>query len=343
MWKFAFVPVLVGANDPDKTAKHENGFPTPMPLDPLAEKFVKQLAALKLPDVHEGTPQQARDTMLLSIPGLGPPEPVADVQDRRIAGPHGEIPLRLYVPRQGMAIEGTPRGAAVFFHGGGWVVGDLATHDHLCRALANAAGCLVVAVDYRLAPEHKFPAAPEDAFAATRWVQSEAASLGIDSRHVAVIGDSAGGNLAAVVSLMCRDRGAPLPALQVLVYPITDYNIETASYRAYAQGYMLSREAMRWFWRQYLSHEADGYEPYASPLRAERLDGLSPALVITAECDPLCDEGDKYAERLQAATVPTRHLRYPGMIHGFLRRLNTFPVAQTALAEIANELQRAFE
>jgi acetyl esterase/lipase len=314
-----------------------------MPLDPLADKFLKQLAALNLPDVHQGTPQQAREMMLVGIPGLGPPETVARVENRRIAGPRGEIPLRLYWPA-----DRALHGAVVFFHGGGWVVGDLATHDNLCRALANAGGCLVVAVDYRLAPEHKFPAAPEDAFAATRWVQSQAGDLGIESSRdgaplVAVAGDSAGGNLAAVVSLMCRDRGAPPPALQVLVYPATDYNVETASYRACAEGYMLTRDAMHWFWQQYLAQDEDGYQPYASPLRAQDLSGLPRALVMTAEFDPLCDEGEAYAQRLRAAGVPTRLVRYDGQIHGFLRRLNTFPAAKTALAEIAREVQAACE
>jgi acetyl esterase len=314
-----------------------------MPLDPLADKFLKQLAALNLPDIHQGTPQQGREMMLAGIPGLGPPEPVAKVEDRRVPGPLGEIPLRLYWPA-----GGSSPGAIVFFHGGGWVLGDLATHDHLCRVLANAAGCLVAAVDYRLAPEHKFPAAPEDAFAATAWVQANAASLGIDTRsgdgpRIAVVGDSAGGNLAAVVSLMCRDRGEPSPALQVLVYAATDYNVETPSYRACGQGYMLTRDDMRWFWRQYLAHEEDGYHPYASPLRCDDLTGLPRALVMTAEFDPLRDEGEAYAARLQAAGVPTRLVRYDGMIHGFLRRLTTFPVAKAAVAEIAREVRSAFD
>lgn len=322
-----------------------------MPLDPLAEKFLEQLAALNLPDVHQVTPQEAREMMLASIPGLGPPEDVAKVEDRRIAGPGGEIPLRLYWPSG----QRQPRahGATVFFHGGGWVVGDLATHDNLCRALANAAGCLVAAVDYRLAPEHKFPAAAEDAFAATRWVQTNLENLAIapragegalpDTLPVAVAGDSAGGNLAAVVSLMCRDRGAPLPALQVLIYPATDYNLETTSYRACAEGYMLTRDAMKWFWQQYLSRPEDGGQPYASPLRASDLSGLSRVLVLTAQYDPLCDEGEAYAQRLKAAGVSTRLVRYDGMIHGFLRRLTTFPQARAALTQIARELRAAFQ
>jgi acetyl esterase len=315
-----------------------------MPLDPLADKFLKQLAALNLPDVHQGTPQQARELMLTSIPGLGPPEAVTKVEDRRIAGPGGEVPLRLYWPAAGATLAG----AVVFFHGGGWVVGDLATHDNLCRALCNAAGCLVVAVDYRLAPEHRFPAAPEDAFAATRWVQSSAGELGIGgdrqgAPRVAIAGDSAGGNLAAVVSLMCRDRGAPPPALQVLIYPATDYNLQTPSYRACAEGYMLTRDAMAWFWRQYLTCDEDGHRPYASPLRANDLAGLPRALVVTAQYDPLCDEGEAYAQKLTAAGVPTRLVRYDGMIHGFLRRLTTFPAAKAALGEIAREVRSAFE
>jgi acetyl esterase len=206
---------------------------------------------------------------------------------------------------------------------------------------------LVAAVDYRLAPEHKFPAAPEDAYAATAWVRSNAASLGIDSKsagdpRIAVAGDSAGGNLATVVCLMCRDRGQPMPTLQVLIYPATDYNVETRSFKAYSQGYMLTRDDMRWFWRHYFDREVDGHQPYASPLRCDDLSGLPRALVMTAEFDPLCDEGEAYAEKLKAAGVPTRLVRYDGMIHGFLRRLDTFPAAKAALAEIAREVRSGF-
>src|SRR5262245_54921831 len=313
-----------------------------MPLDPLADKFLKQLAALKLPNLNQGTPQQGREMMLAGIPGLGPPEKVAKVEDRRVAGPLGDIPLRLYWPTPGQQ-----PGVIVYFHGGGWVLGDLATHDNLCRALANAAGTLVAAVDYRLAPEHKFPAAPEDAYAATAWVRANARALGVNTEaagglRIAVAGDSAGGNLATVVCLMCRDRGAPMPTLQVLIYPATDYKVETRSFKAYSQGYMLTRDDMHWFWGHYFASERDGYQPYASPMRCDNLGGLPRALVMTAEFDPLCDEGQAYAEKLQTAGVATRLICYQGMIHGFLRRLDTFPAAKAALTEIAREVRSAF-
>jgi acetyl esterase len=316
-----------------------------MPLHPQAAKFLEQLAALKLPPTEESTPQQSRDWMRASIPGLGPPEAVGHVSnlsakefstdaDRLQTCPT----LRVYRPT-GVA---KPSPALMFFHGGGWVVGDLDTHDGSCRALANAARCVVVSVDYRLAPEHKYPAAADDAYAATMWVREHAAVLGINARRVAVAGDSAGGNLAAVVALMTRDRGQPPLAMQVLIYPITDCDLDTPSYQEFADGYMLTRGAMKWFWRQYLSREDEALEPYASPAQAADLRGLPRALVITAEYDPLRDEAEAYARRLEAAGVPTRLTRYDGQIHGFLRRLNTFDAARTALADIASELQKAF-
>jgi acetyl esterase len=264
-------------------------------------------------------------------------EDVARVDDHRVPVDGGDIAVRCYTP------AGTgPFPVHVYFHGGGWVIGDIETHDGVCRSLANAAACVVVSADYRLAPEHKFPVAVDDAFAATRWVAARAATLGVDGDRMAVGGDSAGGNLAAAVALLSRDRGGPPLALQVLVYPVTQHAFDTPSYQEHADGYLLTRSAMRWFWNHYLRRPEDGEEPLASPLLARSLHGLPPALVITAEHDPLRDEGEAYAARLREAGVPVTVTRYPGMIHGFLRMLNMVDKARAARDEIAAALRKAF-
>jgi acetyl esterase len=308
-----------------------------MPLDPQAQKVVDALAALNLKPMEESTPEEARESMRSRTAALGPVEDVAAVADHRVPVAGGEIGLRLYGPG-GVG----PHPALVFFHGGGWVIGDLATHDGICRSLANAARCAVASVDYRLAPEHRYPVAAEDSYAAFRWVRDHAASLGVDPRRLAVGGDSAGGNLATVVSLMARDRGAALPILQVLVYPVTDCELDTPSYRENATGYVLTREAMRWFFGHYLARPEQGREAYAAPLRAGSLAGLPPALVQTAECDPLRDEGEAYAARLRDAGVPVTLTRYGGMFHGFLRMTNILDKARAARDEIAGALRKAF-
>jgi acetyl esterase len=200
----------------------------------------------------------------------------------------------------------------------------------------------VASVDYRLAPEHRYPTAAEDAFAATRWVAAEGARLGIDGRRIAVGGDSAGGNLAAVVALMARERGGPALALQLLVVPVTQHAFDTASYRECGEGYLLTRGAMRWFWDHYLRRPEDGREPHASPLLAPDLAGLPPALVITAGFDPLRDEGEAYADRLRKAGVPVTLTRYPGMIHGFFRMTNLVDQSRVARDEAASALRKAF-
>src|SRR5262249_5257951 len=205
----------------------------------------------------------------------------------------------------------------MYFHGGGWVIGDLDTCEGICRSLANGAGCIVVAVDYRLAPEHRYPAAAEDCYAATAWAAEHARELGGDSRRIAVGGDSAGGTLTTVVALMARDRGGPPLGHQLMVYPVTEHSYETASYRDFADGYLLNLELMTYFWNQYLGGASDGLDRYASPLRAPDLRGLPPALVITAEFDPLRDEGEAYAARLREAGVPVTLSRYDGVFHAF--------------------------
>jgi len=263
---------------------------------------------------------------------------VARTVDRSIPGPAGDIPVRIHWPA-----GAGPFPALVFFHGGGWVVGDLDTHDVTCRSLTNQAGCVTVSVDYRLAPEHKFPAAVEDAYAATRWVADHAAELGVDPRRVAVGGASAGGNLATVVGLIVIERGGPRLAFQLLIYPVTDAALDTPSARAItSDDYPLSRADMEWFWRQYLRDDADRANPYASPARAKSLAGLPPALVITAEIDPLCDEGERYAAALQRAGVPARFTRYEGVTHGFVGMEAVLDNGRAAVAESAQALRAAF-
>ncbi len=237
--------------------------------------------------------------------------------------------MRVYTPEG----EG-PFPLLVYFHGGGWVLGNLDTHDPLCRALANESGCVVVSVDYRLAPEHRFPAAVEDCYAAAGWVAANAALLKGDPKRVAIGGDSAGGNLAAAVALKAQDQGGPALAYQLLLYPITNYSFDTVSYRENARGYLLSREDMVWYWDHYLGPEGEGLDPYASPLRAEDLRGLPPALVITAEYDPLRDEGEAFAARLAAAGVPVTATRYDGLVHGFLRFARAMGQGRRALEQI---------
>lgn len=308
-----------------------------MALDPQVQAFLEELQRLEAAPFHKLSPAQAREVSMNGAKQLEPPQPVAKIENRRVRGHGGWIPIRIYTP------EGTaPLPVFVYYHGGGWVIGDVDTHEGLCTAIANAAGCIVVSVDYRLAPEHKFPAAVDDAYAAARWVADNAASFGGDADRLAVGGDSAGGNLAAVVALMARDRGMFQLAFQVLIYPVTDHNFNTLSYTENAEGYLLSREDMRWFWGHYLAHVDDGDHPYASPLRARDLSRLPPALVITAEYDPLRDEGEAYAARLRNAGVPVTLSRYQGLIHAFIRHTERFDKARAAIREVGDALQRAF-
>lgn len=308
-----------------------------MPLDPKAKAFLDQAAASGAPPFHTLSVPDARQMLLTLFTSVADKEPIKAVEDRHIPGPEGRLPVRIYTP------EGAPPlPVLVYFHGGGWVLGNLETHDATCRALANAAGCLVIAVDYRLAPEHKFPAAPEDCYAATKWAVLNAAALGGDPTRIAVGGDSAGGNLAAVVAQMASDRGTPSLVFQLLIYPVTNYAFDTPSYRDNAEGYLLTKDAMVWFWKHYLPHESDGQNPYASPLRGQNLRNLPPALVITAEYDPLRDEGAAYAAKLREAGVPVTYIDYPGMIHGFFSMTKVVDQAQQAINEAGAALRAAF-
>ena len=307
-----------------------------MPLDPQAQVYLDQMAALSPAPMHTFSPEAVRQAMKMELIVASEPEPVAHVENRVISGPEGEIPLRIYTP----AGDG-PFPLLVFFHGGGWVVCNLDTHDDVCRNLANGAGCIVVSVDYRLAPEHKFPAAPEDCYAATQWVAQNAARLNGDTSRIAVGGDSAGGNLTAAVTLMARDQNGPSLIFQLLIYPVTDATGSSPSMLENAEGYGLTREDMIWFTNHYLNNEEEQKNPLASPLLAPDLRDLPPALIISAEYDPLRDEGEIYGQRLKEAGVPVTLTRYNGMIHGFVSR--PFDRGKVALNECSRALRSAFK
>jgi len=311
-------------------------------LDPDAARVCEMIVAANRPPLETLTPAQAREAYLATRRALQPdPEPVADVADLQAAGPAGPISLRLY---RGNGVErGKLQPALVFIHGGGWVIGDLESHDQACRALANAARCVIIAVDYRLAPEHKFPAAVEDAIAATRWVADNAQSLGIDAGRLAVGGDSAGGNLAAVVSLDARDRAGPPLVFQLLIYPGTDMQMNRPSHSRHADQLPLRRATMQWFVGHYLRDGNDEIDWRASPLRAGDFRNLPPALVVTAGFDPLCDEGEAYAGALSGAGVPVMHKRFDGQIHGFFNMGRIVADAGRLAALAGSALKDAFK
>jgi len=310
-------------------------------LHPDAQRVCDLIIASGRPPLETMTPPQARQAYLAARPILQPdPEPVSEVLALRAEGPAGPIPLRLY---RGMgAAKDAPRPALVYFHGGGWVIGDLESHDQLCRALANAVPAVVIAVDYRLAPEHKFPAAAEDAIAATAWIAANAASLGVDGARLAVGGDSAGGNLATVVALDARDKGGPRLAAQVLIYPSTDMRMQFPSLARHAEQLPLTRSGMDWFIGHYLRGPADKADWRASPLLAPSLARLPPALVITAGFDPLCDEGQAYAEAMSRAGVAVTYERFEGQIHGFVSMGRIIADARRAIELAAEHLRRAW-
>ncbi|MBM3140285.1 MAG: alpha/beta hydrolase [Chloroflexi bacterium] len=304
-----------------------------MPLDPKAQQFLDVLAAA--PPMHTLSAPEARAMSTARRDAIPPGPDVHRVEDRKIPGA-GEIPVRIYWPS---AERGLP--VLVWYHGGGWVIGDLEGADPTCRRIALQAACIVVSVDYRLAPEHPAPAAYEDAYAAAAWVAANAASLGGDPARVAVGGDSAGGNLSASVTLMARDRGGPRLVHQLLVYPVTDHAMDTPSYRENG-AYLLTPELMKWFWDAYAPAGVDRAHAYISPLRAPDLAGLPPAHLITAEFDPLRDEGRAYAGRLAAAGVPTSHETYAGQIHAFFTAPHFFDAGERAITDASAALRAAF-
>lgn len=307
-----------------------------MPLDPAVKAMMDQMKAAGMPEIDTLPPAQLRQvTAQMFRAQGGEPEPVKEVEDRKIPGPAGEIPVRIYRP----AAAG-PLPVLVFFHGGGFVIGDLDSHDAACRALTNQAGCVTVAIDYRLAPEHKFPAAVDDCYAAAKWVSDHAGELGVDPNRLAVGGDSAGGNLSAVVTLLARDRGGPRIAFQLLIYPSTDMACDTYSHKTFTD-YFLTDRAIRYFLGHYLRGEADRKDVTASPALASTHKNLPPALIITAEFDPLRDEGEAYGELLRKAGVPVAVTRYDGMIHGFFTMAQVLPQGKKAISQAAEALRKA--
>ena len=269
----------------------------------------------------------------------GPAPEMHQVEDRTIPGPGGPLPLRIYTPRPMAEDELAP--VLVFFHGGGWVLGDLDSHDVVCRHLAKDGDCIVVSVDYRLAPEHKFPAAIEDALAATEWVAANAASIHGDAGRLAVGGDSAGGNLAAVVCQLAKEQGGPPIRFQMLIYPAVDLTSEFPSREEYGDGYFLTKKDMFWFAEHYLDGSENPHDPRLAPLRHPDLSGLPPALIVTAGFDPLQDEGVAYAEALAAAGVPVEHVHYDDMIHGFISMPGILEQGRQGLAQCATTLRSA--
>jgi acetyl esterase len=305
-------------------------------LHPEVRALLEMMDAQGAPPLESMDPAEARASRVEPMKMLGgEPDALGRVEDLSIPGPGGDLPVRIYASEHGGL-----RPALLYFHGGGFVFGNLDTHDAVCRALARESGAVVISVDYRLSPEHKFPAAVEDSHAATMWAAANAASLGIDAGRIAVGGDSAGGNLAAVVAVRCRDAGGPALALQVLLYPVTDFStFETASHRELAEGYFLNRAAIDWFSAQYLTSEDQKRNPEVSPLLVGDLSGLPAALVITAEFDPLRDEGEAYAERLRQVGVHVTMTRYPGMIHGFVSMRGALTGGREAIREAAEAVR----
>ncbi len=307
-----------------------------MPLDPQVQTLLETRQGTGIPPFHTLSVEDARQAMIDCFGTAKHAVPVHRIEDRDIPGPAGPIPIRIYTPA-----GAGPFPVLVYFHGGGWVLGSIETHDPMCRELNRAVGCVVVSVDYRLAPEHPFPVPLEDCYAAVCWVARHTAEINGDAQCIAVGGDSAGGNLAAAVTLTARDRGMPLLAYQLLVYPVLDYAFDTDSYRENGDGYVLTKDMMAWFWQHYLRHEDYGRYPQASPLRAEHVRGLPSTLLVTAEFDPLRDEGAAYAERLQAAGGQVEYRCYAGMIHGFLGLTSMLDTASQAMAETVATLRGA--
>jgi acetyl esterase len=308
-----------------------------MPLHPEAQQLLAALDAAGLPPFEHMTVPQAREAAKGFIDLQGEPEEIA-TEDRTIPGPAGDIPVRVYTP----AGDG-PKPVIVYFHGGGWVIGDLDVCDNPVRRIANRTGAVIVSVDYRLAPEHVYPAAFDDSFAATAWVAEHAAELGGDPERIATCGDSAGATLAAAVAIAARDRQGPRLAAQLLLYPVTDFNFTTGSYEQNGEGYLLTKGSMQWFWAHYLGAQDLGKDAFACPARADNLVGLPPAFVATAEFDPLRDEGEAYAANLRTAGVDVTAKRYDGMVHGFAWTLGATPSGAALIDDLATAFHGAVD
>ncbi len=308
-----------------------------MTLDPVVAAMLEEMSKAGGPQMTDMSPSDARAVYQVMQSTL--PAPVVDnIEDRVVDTGQAKVPIRIY-KAQGASVSP----CIVFFHGGGWVIGDLTTHDPVCRQLHEATGYTVIAVDYRLAPEHRFPAAIDDCYAVTKWVALNADTLGIDAQRIAVAGDSAGGNLSASVCLKAKAGDSPAIAFQLLIYPVTDAAMDSDSYRQNGEGYLLSAATMQWFWQHYLGDQASGKDPWASPLLAADLSKLPPACIITAEYDPLRDEGEAYGRRLREAGVKTHIQRFDGMIHGFFGMTNMLEGSRDALALAASQLKTALE
>jgi acetyl esterase len=311
----------------------------PVVLDPDAAAVYTAFQEAGRPAYETLTAPEARAyyTQARFATNPEPPE-LARVTPLAIPAPHGTIPARIYVPKDPRRHDGLSP-ALVFFHGGGWVIGDLDSHDVVCRQLAVEAALIVISVDYRLAPEHKFPAAADDAIAATKWVAANARELGVDAARLSIGGDSAGGNLAAVVALAARDGNGPAIAGQVLIYPAVDFAMTHGSHSEPETSVLLTHSVIRWFRDHYLNGAADVDDWRASPARAQNLGGLPPTYVLTAGADPLRDEGDEYAERLRQAGVPVATKHYPGQFHGFFTMGKLLREANVAVSEIGTWLK----
>lgn len=309
-------------------------------LHPQARKLLQLIEDKGIPPTHTLSPAEARaiyrERRAFTQPQ--PPE-VQSVQDLAAQGPAGPIPLRIYRPLG--SIPADPLPVLVYYHGGGWVIGDLDTHDTLCRELANGAGCAVVSVDYRMGPEHRFPAAVDDAIAALRWVSHNARDLSVDASRIAVGGDSAGGNLAAVAAIAAREAGGPALRFQLLVYPATDMRRTAASHVTNGQGYLLTSDTMRYFHDHYIADPAHDLDWRASPLLHPELSRLPPAFMLTAGYDPLRDEGLQYAQRLTQAGVSTTLVCFERQIHGFLPMGKVLDEANVAVQLCAAQLRQA--
>jgi len=308
-------------------------------LHPQIQKVLEVMATLDLKPIEAMTPQEARVQMeQMAASRKAEPLPVARVENRSMPGPAGAIPLRIYWPNA----DGI-RPAIVYYHGGGHVIGSLDSHDLVARNLCGGAEAVVVSVDYRMGPEHRFPAAVDDSFAALEWVHANAASLGADPARLGVHGDSAGANLAAVVAIIARDKGGPQLRLQSLVYPVADFRMGSASYKKFAAGCgILTADAMRWFRDHYLRTADDATDWRASPVLAPDLNGVAPAIVIAAECDVLHDEGLAYSERLKVAGVPVERHEYAGMIHAFFGMMPAVDDAMNAQRAVWAAFKQAF-
>jgi acetyl esterase len=309
-----------------------------MPVHPKIQDFLDKLQEYPQPPMDQVTPEAYRVSRNKMLSFQQNVEPVHKVEDRVLHLEGRDLPIRVYTP-EGQA----PHPALVYFHGGGWVIGSLDSHDSVCRVLANSAKCVVISVDYRLAPEHKFPAAVEDAYDSLQWIASNPEAFDIDVNRIAVGGDSAGGNLAAVACIMAKERKTPTIIHQLLIYPSTGYRETPPSMWENAEGYFLTREVMKWYQKHYFNNDQEILDPYASPVLYSDLSGLPPAAILTAQYDPIRDVGKIYAETLQENGVDVYYKNYEGLIHAFVNFIGFVPEARDALEEGAGELQKAFK